>query len=74
MVSIEDLDPLQKVQDFIASGDTFLQNARPIKSILESIPIAENVLEGIENTIKTLGNVSFLQWNHLPKLITDFIA
>jgi len=54
--SSEELDPLLRVQSFIASGDSFVKNARSLGSILENIPVAENALQVLENTIDTFGN------------------
>ncbi len=68
------MSPLLHVQDVIISSDSFLQNAQPLKSILESIPISEDVWNGLEKTMSELANVSSLHWIGLPKLITDFAA
>jgi len=56
MESSEELSPLLHVQDVIISSDSFLQNAQPLKSILESIPISEDVWNGLEKTMSELAN------------------
>jgi len=55
--SMKDLDPLlpKRIQDVIASGDSVSSLFRPLKSILEVIPMPEGalqVLEGISETLK----------------------
>jgi len=52
----EDLDPLLNVQDVISSSNSFMQNAQPLKSILENIPISEEVWNGLEKTFVELAN------------------
>ncbi len=37
-----------------------MQNAQPLKSILENIPISEEVWNGLEKTFGELANVSYL--------------
>ncbi len=73
-MSNEDLDPLLHVQDVIASGSLFLQNALPLKSIIESTRISENALQLLEKTIDTLGDVSSTQCIGFQKLINRLKA
>ena len=56
---MEDLEPLlpEKVQEFLSSGDAFLQDLEPLSSILEKIPVTGDVLQAIEGTITTIAEV-----------------
>ncbi len=55
---MEELKPLQHAQEIFASGNSFMQNFEPLKSVLDKIPLSEDALNGLEKTISDLANVS----------------
>ncbi len=57
---MKDLNPLlpKRVQDVINSGDSVSKISRPLKSVLEMIPIPENALQVLKGISETLKDVS----------------
>ena len=61
---VKELDPLlpESVEEVLASSKLFTQFAStpPLTSVLQSIPISDDVLKTIANAIKKLGDVRLL--------------
>lgn len=76
MFSNRDLDPLlpERVDGWIDSSESLWDNTESLRSVLENIPVPEEVYQLLESTIGVLENVSALHRVVVEILIRVFIV